>query len=142
MPRKPEQYSQNSDCCGQDNLEDNLISGMGKTFLCYPMCYDWPCGTSNNTIFCSMGTRALSLLGKQPCFKFHLLSFHRSIQDYKIHMDMEIVIFQNQEVKLTQKCTAIIWSNTVFEVSSQYKLFSTIKSVKNIGISKNCMILL
>ena len=26
-------------------------------------------------------------------FKFHLLSFHRSIQDYKIHMDMEIVIF-------------------------------------------------
>ena len=24
---------------------------------------------------------------------FHLLSFLRSIQDYKIHMDMEIVIF-------------------------------------------------
>ena len=28
-----------------------------------------------------------------PSFRFHLLSFHRSIQDYKIHMDMEIVIF-------------------------------------------------
>ena len=26
-------------------------------------------------------------------FKFHLLSFRRSIQDYKIHMDMETVIF-------------------------------------------------
>ena len=26
-------------------------------------------------------------------FSFHLLSFCRSIQDYKIHMDMEIVIF-------------------------------------------------
>ena len=26
-------------------------------------------------------------------FKFHLLSFLRSVQDYKIHMDMEIVIF-------------------------------------------------
>ena len=26
-------------------------------------------------------------------FKFHLLSFHRSVQDYKIHVDMEIVIF-------------------------------------------------
>ena len=26
-------------------------------------------------------------------FKFHLLSFRRSVQNYKIHMNMEIVIF-------------------------------------------------
>ena len=26
-------------------------------------------------------------------FKFHLLSLRRSVQDYKFHMDMEIVIF-------------------------------------------------
>ena len=26
-------------------------------------------------------------------FSFHLLPFLRSVQDYKIHMDMEIVIF-------------------------------------------------
>jgi len=29
---------------------------------------------------------------------YHLFSFHRSLQDYKIHMDMEIVTFRNQEV--------------------------------------------
>ena len=29
----------------------------------------------------------------QCSFKFDLLSFRRSVQDYKIHMDMEIVIF-------------------------------------------------
>ena len=27
------------------------------------------------------------------CISFHLFSFHGSVQDYKIHMDMEIVIF-------------------------------------------------
>ena len=26
-------------------------------------------------------------------FKFHILSLRRSVQDYKIHIDMEIVIF-------------------------------------------------
>ena len=29
----------------------------------------------------------------RPSFKFHLLSLRKSVQDYKIHMDMEIVIF-------------------------------------------------
>jgi hypothetical protein len=36
-------------------------------------------------------------------------------------------IFRNQEVKQSQKCTTITWSSTIFEVSSQYKLFNIIK---------------
>ena len=53
-------------CCRQENLEGSLICGMGKTFLCLPLRWNWPCGTTNHTIFCSMGTRALSLQGKRP----------------------------------------------------------------------------
>jgi len=33
---------------------------------------------------------------------YHLFSFRRSVQDYKIHMDMEIVIFRNQEARSVQ----------------------------------------
>jgi len=36
--------------------------------------------------------------------------FPRSVQDYKIHMDMESHIFRNQEVETTQQCTTVIWS--------------------------------
>jgi len=41
---------------------------------------------------------------------------------------MEIVIlFSNQEVKPTQRFTTIMWSSTMFEVSTQHELFSIIK---------------
>ena len=36
-------------------------------------------------------------------------------------------IFGNQEVKPTQRCTTIMWSSTMFEVSTQYKLFNITK---------------
>jgi hypothetical protein len=42
-------------------------------------------------------------------------------------MGMEIVTFRNQEMKPSQKCATITWSNTIFEVSSLYKLFNIIK---------------
>jgi len=43
-------------------------------------------------------------------------------------MDMEILIFfGNQEVKPTQRCTTIMWASTMFEVSTEYKLFGVIK---------------
>jgi hypothetical protein len=39
-------------------------------------------------------------------------------------------IFRNQEMKPSQKCTTITWFSTIFEVSSQYKLFNIIKCNK------------
>ena len=39
-------------------------------------------------------------------------------------------IFRNQKVKPTQKGTTITCSNTVFDVSAQYKLFSMMKHSK------------
>jgi len=36
-------------------------------------------------------------------------------------------IFGNEEVKPTQRCTTIMWSSTMFEVSTQYELFSIVK---------------
>jgi len=36
-------------------------------------------------------------------------------------------ILGTQVVKPTQRCTTIMWSSTVFEVSTQYKLFNIIK---------------
>ena len=41
---------------------------------------------------------ALYILPYHIISSFHLLPFCRSVQDYKIHMDMEIVTFRNQEV--------------------------------------------
>jgi hypothetical protein len=31
------------------------------------------------------------------CYHHHLFSFHRSVQDYKIQMDMEIVTFEGKQ---------------------------------------------
>ena len=63
---------------------------------------------------------------------YHLLSFHRSVQEYKIPYGYgNSHIFRNQQVKPSQKCTTITWSNTVFDVSAKYKFFSMIKCSKN-----------
>ena len=51
---------------------------------------------------------------------YHSFSFYRSVQDYKIHMDMEIVTFRNQEVRPIQ-------SVQQSHGPVQYELFNMIK---------------
>jgi len=48
---------------------------------------------SERSIFYAISTLDIS---------YHLFSFCRSMQDYKIRMDMEIVTFRNQEARPTQ----------------------------------------
>ena len=40
---------------------------------------------------------------------------------------MEIVTFLETRSEISQKCTTITWSSTIFAVSSQYELFNIIK---------------
>jgi hypothetical protein len=54
---------------------------------------------------------------------YHLLSFRRSVQDYKIHHHN----FSTQEVRPTQSVQQSHGSVQFFEVAGQYKLFSVIE---------------
>jgi hypothetical protein len=57
----------------------------------------------------------VSELGKLvvSSFKFHLLSFCRSIQDYKIDMDMKIVIFLESRAETNLE----VYSNLMVQYS-------------------------
>jgi len=69
----------------------------------------------------------------QPCSRiyyyitYHLLSFRRSVQDYKIHGYGNRRIFRTQEVRPTQSIQHSHASVQIFEAAVQYKLFSVIK---------------
>jgi hypothetical protein len=58
---------------------------------------------------------------------YHLLSFRRSVQDYKIYRYGNRRIFRTQEVRPTQSVQQSHGSVQFFEVAVKYKLFSVIK---------------
>ena len=55
---------------------------------------------------------------------YHLLSFRRSVQDYKIHGYGNGHIFRTQEVRPTQSVQQSHGSVQFFKIAAQYKLFS------------------
>jgi len=61
---------------------------------------------------------------------YHLLSFRRSVQNYKIHGFRNRHIFRTQEVKPTQSVQKSHGSVQVFEDAVQYKLYGAIKCNK------------
>ena len=75
---------------------------------------------------------------------YHLFSFHRSVQDYIIHMDMEIVIFvginpltpndlyMSRTAPLTSKrCILYIYSTNVGTEYFKHALYSSFFSLQN-----------
>jgi len=69
---------------------------------------------------------------------YHLFSFRRSIQGYKIHMDMEIVTFLGIKKWKQHKCTTNTWSSAVLGFSRiqiiEYHKYNKIANIKNISI--------
>ena len=61
---------------------------------------------------------------------YHLFSFRRSVQEYKIHMDMEIVTFLG--IKKWKQHNSVQQSYVLVQyyVSEEYKVFSIINIIK------------
>ena len=82
---------------------------------------------------------------------YHLFSFRRSVQEYKIHIDMEIVTFlwikKWKQHNSVQQSYGLVqyWVSEEYEVFSivnikkvaQYKLFSIIKDSKIVAYIGN-----